>query len=173
MSRGQVQVTDWERRDGRALDGVDPQLVADVGAVLGHTPAYADVMETGHRWGTTPTGTLLQILERAYPMPPPPRAGGPHTKGRREGNHDHGKPWGLVLRAGRSGAPVGRRLRPACLGSGQRRPPHNRGLSDRCRDVIDLPTDDTTCYDALVSSANWPAVLNAAVSIADKEGVKG
>ena len=70
MSRGQVQIDQGDRVVARALGGIDPQLVADVGDVWGRVPAYADVMDAGRRWGTDATHTLLQILERAYPAPP-------------------------------------------------------------------------------------------------------
>lgn len=69
MSRGQVPVTAWDHTVARALGGIDAQIVADVSDVLGHVPAYADVMDAGRYWGTTPTGTLLRILEDAYPPP--------------------------------------------------------------------------------------------------------
>ena len=69
MSRGQVPVTEGDRVVARALGGVDGQLVADVTDILGHTPAYEDVMYAGRRWGTDTTGTLLHILEDAYPPP--------------------------------------------------------------------------------------------------------
>lgn len=67
---GQVPVVQGDRAVASALGGIDAQLVADVGAVLGHTPAAADVTYAGRRWGTDATHTLLQILERAYPPPP-------------------------------------------------------------------------------------------------------
>lgn len=67
---GQVQITPRDRTVARDLGIKDAQLVADVGDVLGHAPAYADVTYAGRRWGTDATHTLLQILERAYPAPP-------------------------------------------------------------------------------------------------------
>ena len=70
MSRGQVRVDEGARVVARALGDIDAQLVADVTDTLGHTPAYEDVMYAGRRWGTDTTGTLLRILEDAYPPPP-------------------------------------------------------------------------------------------------------
>lgn len=67
---GQVPVVQGDRAVASALGGIDAQLVADVGDVLGHTPGATDVMDAGRRWGTTPSGVLLRILERAYPPPP-------------------------------------------------------------------------------------------------------
>lgn len=88
--RGQVPVVKGDRVIASALGGIDAQLVADVGDVLGHTPAAADVMDAGRRWGTTPSGVLLRILERAYP---PPREG-----------------WGLTTHV-QQAPPRGRRTR--------------------------------------------------------------
>lgn len=70
MSRGQVPVVKGDRVVASALGGIDAQLVADVGDVLGHTPAAADVMNACRYWGTTPSGVLLRILADAYPPPP-------------------------------------------------------------------------------------------------------
>ena len=81
MSRGQVRVDEGARVVARALGGIDAQLVADVTDILGHVPAYADVMDAGRRWGTDATGVFLRILEDAYP---PPRGG-----------------WGLTTHEGR------------------------------------------------------------------------
>ncbi|QYN59876.1 hypothetical protein GYM67_01365 [Bifidobacterium asteroides] len=70
MSRGQVQVVQGDRVVARALGDIDPQLVADVRSMLGRVPAYADVVDAGRYWGTDATGTLLHIIEHAYPPPP-------------------------------------------------------------------------------------------------------
>lgn len=70
MSRGQVQIDQGDRVVARALGGIDAQLVADVTDLLGHVPAYADVMDACRYWHTDATGTLLRILEDAYPPPP-------------------------------------------------------------------------------------------------------
>lgn len=71
MSRGQVPVGQGDRVIARALGVEDPQLVADVVAVLGRAPSYADVMRACHSWGTDATGALLWMIEDAYdPMPP-------------------------------------------------------------------------------------------------------
>lgn len=67
---GQVPVTALDRTVARALGVEDSQLVADTFAVLGHPLDVGDVRYAGRLWGTTPTGTLLRILEDAYPMPP-------------------------------------------------------------------------------------------------------
>lgn len=70
MSRGQVPVAEGDRVVARALGVEDAQLVADVRSMLGRVPAYADVVDAGRYWGTTPTDTLLHIIEHAYPPPP-------------------------------------------------------------------------------------------------------
>ena len=70
MSRGQVPVTAWDHTVARALGDIDAQLVADVGDVWGRVPAYADVMDACHAWGTDATGVLLLLLEDSYPPPP-------------------------------------------------------------------------------------------------------
>lgn len=47
------------------------------------------------------------------------------------------------------------------------------GLNQRTSEVGHLPTGTTTTdYTALVPASTWPAVLSAAVRIADKEGVR-
>ena len=70
MSRGQVPVTAWDHTVARALGGIDAQLVADVGDVWGRVPAYADVMDACHAWGTDATGVLEQLIADSYPPPP-------------------------------------------------------------------------------------------------------
>lgn len=70
MSRGQVSVVEGDRVVARALGGIDAQLVADVGDVLGRVPSYADIMDACRCWHTDANGTLLRILEDAYPPPP-------------------------------------------------------------------------------------------------------
>ena len=89
MSRGQVPVTAWDHTVARALGGIDAQLVADVSDVLGRVPAYADVMDAGRRWGTDATGTLLQILERSYPVPPEGSGLTTHVQARHHGGGAH------------------------------------------------------------------------------------
>lgn len=83
MSRGQVRVDEGDRVIARALGGIDAQLVADVGDVWGRVPAYADVMDACHAWGTDATGVLLLLLEDSYPPPPEGWGLTTHTKGRR------------------------------------------------------------------------------------------
>ena len=70
MSRGQAPVAEGDRVAARALGGIDAQLVADVRSMLGRVPAYADIMDAGRYWHTDATGTLLHIIEHAYPPPP-------------------------------------------------------------------------------------------------------
>lgn len=81
---GQVPVVQGNRAFARALGDIDPQLVADVVAVLGHSLDVSDVRYASRLWGTDATDTLLQILERAYPMPPEGWGLTTHTKGRRK-----------------------------------------------------------------------------------------
>lgn len=77
---GQVKVTAWDQAVGHALGGVDGQLVADVSAVLGHTPSAEDVAYARRLWNTDATGVFLRVLEEAYPVPPEGWGLTTHTK---------------------------------------------------------------------------------------------
>lgn len=77
---GQVRITAWDRTVARALGVEDGQLVADVSAVLGHTPSAGDVAYARRLWNTDATGVFLRVLEEAYPVPPEGWGLTTHTK---------------------------------------------------------------------------------------------